>query len=172
MRLKIVIGDMAPWFGIHNVDDLADSSTRLEGAEERIYLGGNIERASELVTRKEADPYCFKFFRKYTGWDLESLTKDFALVSILNKGQLQRKMSCNRTHFNSDCILRRLLIRFCTLHLPPRSIEISQLSGCRAYKGFRLRMKVCGDWISTTNGTTFSDEPSECPRHMNIVVEE
>mmetsp|Transcript_12217 Transcript_12217/g.18744 ORF Transcript_12217/g.18744 Transcript_12217/m.18744 type:complete len:203 (-) Transcript_12217:109-717(-) len=70
---NVPVTEMAPWFWLHNVAELADSSTLLQGADGLLYMGGNIEQASDLVRRGKIKASSFKFFHKYTTWQDLSL---------------------------------------------------------------------------------------------------
>ena len=74
------IGDMAPWFWLHNMPDL-EGSYLLDGARGPLFMGGNIEKAIERI--REDDPdlragYRFKFFWKYKSWKSGQLSQEIA----------------------------------------------------------------------------------------------
>jgi len=72
---NIPLGDMAPWFWIHNVVDLPGSS-QLPGAAGPLFIGGNIDQASEMVKSNKIEPSRFKFFWKYILWSEDELLQE------------------------------------------------------------------------------------------------
>lgn len=64
---NVAITEMAPWFWIHTVPDLP-KSTPLKGAKGRLFLGGNIDVATEWIRQGEVSSSDFKFFFKYKQW--------------------------------------------------------------------------------------------------------
>ena len=64
---NVALTDMAPWFWLHTIPDLP-KSTPLEGAKGPLFLGGNIEVATEWIQQGKALPSDFKFFYKYRQW--------------------------------------------------------------------------------------------------------
>ena len=68
-EMNIPIGDISPWFWLHNVPDLEGSSW-LEGAKRPLFMGGNIDIATELFQTQQLDQarHKFKFFWKYKSW--------------------------------------------------------------------------------------------------------
>ena len=73
---NIRMGDMAPWFWLHNVPDL-EGSFRLEAAKGQLFMGGNIEKATEIL-QNSIDQYQFKFFWKYKLWQASELMEEIA----------------------------------------------------------------------------------------------
>jgi len=72
---NLAIGDMSPWFWLHNVESLP-GSFHLPAANGPLFMGGNIEEASLLVEKGEVDPARFKFFYKYKSWKSDDLLKE------------------------------------------------------------------------------------------------
>ncbi len=73
---SIPLGDLSPWFWLHNMDDLSGSFP-LEAAAGPLYMGGNIEEATERIQRDNIDPAGrFKFFRKYKSWKAGQLEQE------------------------------------------------------------------------------------------------
>uniref|UniRef100_A0A7S4JIZ4 Uncharacterized protein n=1 Tax=Odontella aurita TaxID=265563 RepID=A0A7S4JIZ4_9STRA len=73
---NIKIGDMAPWFWLHDIDGIS-GSFRLEGASHTLYMGGNLEVAVEKVKAENIDPLQhFKFFWKYRAWKSGELDEE------------------------------------------------------------------------------------------------
>lgn len=76
---NVPLGDMAPWFWLHNVPDLtgSSSSTQLYGSSGPLYMGGNLESALQRIQSDQGVPplfpfgsskYRFKFFTRYRKW--------------------------------------------------------------------------------------------------------
>jgi hypothetical protein len=82
---RVAIGDIGPWFWLHNVENLS-GSTRLAGAKDILYMGGNIEEATELIKNGQAYPSQFKFFHKYTKWEGTALDEALRDGSVLLEG--------------------------------------------------------------------------------------
>ena len=61
----IALGEMAPWFWLHNIHDLSESSSIIH-EKGGLYMGGNIDQASILVEQGHVEPSQVKFFYKYT----------------------------------------------------------------------------------------------------------
>ena len=69
----VALGDLSPWFWLHDIANLT-GSTRLEGAAGPLYMGGNLEEATEYLIQQRIDPKNhFKFFRKYKQWPVGQL---------------------------------------------------------------------------------------------------
>lgn len=83
---SVAVGDMAPWFWLHNIEALAKSS-RLAGSEDPLFIGGNIDEASDLVLSGKVDPERFKFFHKYTSWEGMKLEKELFDGTLQYRGQ-------------------------------------------------------------------------------------
>lgn len=75
---NIALGEVSPWFWLHDVDDIP-GSLALPGAKPTLYMGGNIEAAVQRMEEKQIDPVGrFKFFRKYKVWSAGELEKELA----------------------------------------------------------------------------------------------
>ena len=72
---NVPLSDMAPWFWIHNVVGL-EGSSKLTGARSPLFMGGNIAKASDLISDGTIEPSQFKFFWKYKSWPADQLMKD------------------------------------------------------------------------------------------------
>jgi len=75
---SLAMGDMAPWFWLHDIPALAGSSTRLQGASGPLYMGGNIDDAAALIEDGAASPEDFKFFTRYAKWEPGQLEDELA----------------------------------------------------------------------------------------------
>ena len=74
---NVALTDMAPWFWLHTVEHLP-KSTPLPGAQGPLFLGGNIEVATEWIKQGKASPSDFKFFFKYKQWGPGELVVEIA----------------------------------------------------------------------------------------------
>lgn len=72
---NVAVGEMAPWFWIHTCSAL-DKSFQLEGAAGLLYMGGNLDQASELIEQGGLEPWTFKFFYKYKQWESGELQSE------------------------------------------------------------------------------------------------
>lgn len=87
---NIPLGDMSPWFWLHNVDHLPGSNNELlAGASQPIYMGGNLEEAVKRIHQQEEESSShpdkiiqFKFFTRYRKWDAGQLEYE------LNEGKM------------------------------------------------------------------------------------
>ena len=92
---NVALTDMAPWFWLHTLPDLP-KSTPLPGAQGPLFLGGNIEVATDWILQGKARSSDFKFFYKYKQWGPGELVTEIAqkdmwkeVGPILNKEALQ-----------------------------------------------------------------------------------
>lgn len=78
-KSNIKIGDMAPWFWLHDIEGIS-GSVQLDGAGnagQSLYMGGNLEEAIERVEAENIDPLQhFKFFWKYRAWQSGELDEE------------------------------------------------------------------------------------------------
>lgn len=62
------LSDLAPWFWLHNLPDIPGSS-ELMAASGPLFMGGDLEKASEYLLSNDIDPAGrLQFFRKYKSW--------------------------------------------------------------------------------------------------------
>lgn len=75
---NVALTEMAPWFWLHNIPDLP-KSTLLHGAQGPLFLGGNIDVATEWILKdKKISAESFKFFYKYKQWGPGELVSEIA----------------------------------------------------------------------------------------------
>ena len=68
MTNNVCLGEVSPWFWIHNMENLP-GSYELGQASGPLYMGGNIEEATKRLQEQNINPRGrFKFFRKYMSW--------------------------------------------------------------------------------------------------------
>ena len=78
---NVPLDAMAPWFWLHTVEGVP-KSIALPGAKGPLFLGGDIERATELVRNGQASPTDFKFFYKYKQWAPGELVEEIACKDL------------------------------------------------------------------------------------------
>ena len=70
---SIALGEVSPWFWLHDLDDIPGSSA-LPGAAGTLYMGGDLEEAIKRLEERGINPLGhFKFFRKYKTWQVGEL---------------------------------------------------------------------------------------------------
>lgn len=73
---NLPLGDVAPWFWLHDLDDIPGSFV-LEGAAGPLYMGGDIQEATKKLQQEQMNPRNhFKFFRKYVIWESGKLQQE------------------------------------------------------------------------------------------------
>lgn len=72
---NVALTDMSPWFWIHTVQDLP-KSIPLSAAHGPLFLGGNIETATEWIQQGKTLPSDFKFFYKFKQWGPGELVQE------------------------------------------------------------------------------------------------
>jgi hypothetical protein len=73
---NLPLGDVAPWFWLHDLDDIPGSFV-LEGAAGPLYMGGDIQEATKKLEQEQINPKNhFKFFRKYVIWESGKLQQE------------------------------------------------------------------------------------------------
>ena len=73
---NLPLGDVAPWFWLHDLDDIPGSFV-LEGAAGPLYMGGDIQEATKKLEQEHINPRNhFKFFRKYVIWESGKLQQE------------------------------------------------------------------------------------------------
>mmetsp|Transcript_6161 Transcript_6161/g.12466 ORF Transcript_6161/g.12466 Transcript_6161/m.12466 type:complete len:205 (+) Transcript_6161:159-773(+) len=77
-RDNVALGDMSPWFWLHDVDNIP-GSFKLPGADGPLFLGGNIEELTQRVGAAGMDPLTHvQFFWKYKLWGPGQLSSELA----------------------------------------------------------------------------------------------
>jgi hypothetical protein len=65
---SLPLGNLSPWFWLHDMDGIRGSYA-LEGAAGPLFMGGDLDEATEQIRKYNIDPAGrFKFFRKYKLW--------------------------------------------------------------------------------------------------------
>ena len=75
---SVALGEVAPWFWLHDIPNIS-GSYELESAAGPLYMGGNIEEATQALQRSNLDyKGHIKFFREYKVWQSGELEEELS----------------------------------------------------------------------------------------------
>ena len=75
---SVALGEVAPWFWLHDIPNIS-GSYELKSAAGPLYMGGNIEEATQALQRSNLDyKGHIKFFREYKVWQSGELEEELS----------------------------------------------------------------------------------------------